>query len=73
MRMFNFGWRKNAGLIHIHLKRDRFWLSTKHTGTDIDLHLFVKPKHWMLGHSWEEYDLSVEYYGAGPLFLLCLS
>lgn len=37
-----------------------------------ELHFFVKPSHWIWGHETEEYDCIMEYYGLGPLFLLCV-
>ena len=75
MNTLNFGWRKNAGLVHIHLTRKRipFLSQKRELGTYIDIHFFVQKGHWMWGHSWEEYDMCAEYYAAGPLFLLCLS
>jgi hypothetical protein len=69
MHMFNFGWRNNAGLVHIHVKRHLLGVHCP----EIDLHIIVKEGHRMWGHSWEEYDACMEYFGVGPLLLLCIT
>lgn len=39
-------------------------------GKSFHVHVLVKPSHWMLGHSIEEYDKSLHYFGLGPLVLV---
>ena len=37
---------------------------------DVILHLFTRSSHWIWGRQTEPYDLCLEYFGVGPLFLL---
>lgn len=38
---------------------------------ELYIHFFIwNPDHWFWGHQYEEYDMCLEYYGAGPLFLV---
>ena len=32
---------------------------------------YVDIKHWMWGRYTEPYDLCLEYFGCGPLFMIC--
>lgn len=52
---------------------DLFWkyagFVTFHWG-DYALHLGVLPSHWYWGRDFEEYEHCLDYWGAGPLFLL---
>lgn len=54
-----WGWKKNAGLLHI-----------CGDGWSWALHIAVQPRHWIWGRKTEEYDMLCDYLGAGPLFLL---
>ncbi len=37
---------------------------------DWSIHFALPPSHWKLGHSIEEYDQCLDYWGLGPLVLL---
>ncbi|RDJ35226.1 MAG: hypothetical protein DWQ19_10450 [Crenarchaeota archaeon] len=39
------------------------------SGDTYIIHFFVFPQWWKLGHSIEEYDMCLTYFGAGPFFL----
>lgn len=36
----------------------------------VGVHFLVRPSHWKWGYSVEEYDSYLQYWGAGPLFLV---
>lgn len=38
-------------------------------GQSFHIHILVRPGHWMIGHSLEEYDRSLHYFGMGPFAL----
>jgi len=55
-------WRKLAGIIAVDFGKR--WC----------LHLGVASRdHWVWGHAVEEYDLVLDYWGLGPVFLLVRS
>lgn len=49
-------WIKRCGLLSISWGRFAF-------------HVGVRPSHWKFGYSTEDYDLCMDYWGLGPLFL----
>ncbi len=54
----HLGWAKNAGLLHLSVG-------------DVSVHLGVQPGHWKWLRSTEEYDRCMDYFGLGPLLLVC--
>ncbi len=53
-----FLWLKRCGLISISWG---VWA----------LHLGVRPSHWKWGHEVEQFDFVADYWGLGPIVLLC--
>lgn len=54
----SFGHKKNAGLVRISFG-------------DIFIHFLVSKRHWMWWRHTEEYDSCLEYFGLGPILLVC--
>lgn len=54
---FSFFYR-HAGLVSVHFG-------------DWAVHLFPSPKFWKWGHSIEPYAQCMDYWGFGPLLLVC--
>lgn len=52
-----FGWSRVAGLVCFQI------------GTTC-IHFAVKKRSWIWGRQTEPYDLCLEYFGCGPLFLI---